>query len=129
MTLTSPSTRGNAPPPPPSVEVLGPLASGDVEVCLSKQLFRGGRPFLQYGLDEGRVVGSPVEVLDHYCFRDLGDTISHGLKSFEVRLESFVHPALDGFEVPWLRRFVRERLEVGSEAPTEVTPVVNAVSG
>jgi hypothetical protein len=36
---------------------------------------------------------------------------------------------LDGFEVPWLRRFVGERLEVGDEAPTEVAPVVDAVSG
>jgi hypothetical protein len=37
--------------------------------------------------------------------------------------------ALDGFEVPWLHRFVREGLEVGDEAPTEVAPVVDAVSG
>jgi hypothetical protein len=36
-----------------SDEVLGPLVSGDVEVCLSKQLFRGGQRFLQYGLDKG----------------------------------------------------------------------------
>jgi hypothetical protein len=37
--------------------------------------------------------------------------------------------ALNGFEVPWLRRLVRERLEVGDEAPTEVALVVDAVSG
>jgi hypothetical protein len=37
--------------------------------------------------------------------------------------------ALDGFEVPWLRRFVGEGLKIGGEAPTEVTPVVDAVSG
>jgi hypothetical protein len=43
-----------------SDEVLGPLIGGDVEVCFSKQLFRGGRRFLQYGSDEGRVIGSPV---------------------------------------------------------------------
>jgi hypothetical protein len=54
---------------------------------------------------------------------------THGLKSFEVRPESFIPPALDGFEVPWLRRFVGERLEVGGEAPTEVAPVVDAMSG
>ena len=36
-----------------SDEVLGPLVSGDVEVCLSKQLFGGGRRFLQYGSDKG----------------------------------------------------------------------------
>jgi hypothetical protein len=48
-----------------SDEVLGPLVSGDVEVCLSKQLFGGGRRFLQYGSDEGRVIGSPVEIFNH----------------------------------------------------------------
>jgi hypothetical protein len=36
--------------------------------------------------------------------------------------------ALDGFEVPWLRRFVGERLEVGGETPTEIAPVIDAVS-
>jgi hypothetical protein len=36
-----------------SDEVLGLLVSGDVEVCLSKQLFGGGRRFLQYGSDKG----------------------------------------------------------------------------
>jgi hypothetical protein len=39
------------------------------------------------------------------------------------------HPlAPDGFEVPWLRRLIRGRLEVGDEPPTEVTPIVDAVS-
>jgi hypothetical protein len=84
---------------------------------------------LQYGSDEGRVIRSPVEVLDYCCFRNLRDTISHGLKSFEVRPESLVPSALDGFEVPWLRRFVEERLKVGDEAPNEVALVVDAVSG
>jgi hypothetical protein len=37
--------------------------------------------------------------------------------------------ALDGFEVPWLRRFVGERLKVGGETSIEVAPVVNAVLG
>jgi hypothetical protein len=41
----------------------------------------------------------------------------------------FHPPALDGFEVPWLRQFVGEILKVGGEAPTEVAPVVNEVSG
>ncbi len=84
---------------------------------------------MQYGSDEGRVIRSPVEVLDYCCFRNLEDTISHGLKPFEVRPESFIPLALDGFEVPWLRRLVGERLEVGDEAPTEVAPVVDVVSG
>jgi hypothetical protein len=34
-------------------EVLCPLVSGDVEVRFLKQLFGGGRRFLQYGSDEG----------------------------------------------------------------------------
>jgi hypothetical protein len=84
---------------------------------------------LLYGSNEGRVIRSPVEVLDYCCFRNIGDTISHGLKSFEVRPKSLIPSALDGFEVPWLHRFVGERLEVGDEAPTEVAPVVDAVSG
>jgi hypothetical protein len=61
---------------------------------------------LQYGSDEGRVIRSPVEVLDYRCFRNLRDTISHGLKSFEVRLENLIPSALNGFEVPWLRWLV-----------------------
>jgi hypothetical protein len=87
-------------------EVLGPLVSGDVEVRFSKQLFRGGWRFLQYGLDEGRVIRSPVEVLNHCYLSDLGDTISHGLKPLEVRPKCFIAPAPAGFEVPWLHRLV-----------------------
>jgi hypothetical protein len=67
-----------------SDEVLGPLVSGDVEVRLSKQLFRGGQRFLQYGSDEDRVIGSPVEIFNHCCLGDFGDAISHGLKPLEV---------------------------------------------
>jgi hypothetical protein len=55
--------------------------------------------------------------------------ISHSLESFEVWSKSFVPLVLDGFEVPWLRWFVGETLKVGREAPTEVAPVVDAVSG
>jgi hypothetical protein len=109
-------------------EVLSSLVGGDVEVDFSEQLLGGSRRFLQYGSDEGRVVGSSVEVLDHGRLRDLGGAISHGLEPFEVRSESFVPPALDGFEVPWLRWFVGEGLKIGGEASTEVAPVVDAVS-
>jgi hypothetical protein len=84
---------------------------------------------LQYGSDEGLVIRSPVEVFDYRCFCNLGDSISHGLESFEVRPESLIPSTLDGFEVLWLHRFVGERLEVGDETPTEVAPVVDAVSG
>jgi hypothetical protein len=110
-------------------EVLSWLFGGDVDVGFPEQLLGGSRRLLQYGSDEGRVVGSSVEVLDHGRLRDLGDTIPHGLEPFEVRPESFVPPALDGFEVPWLRWFVGEGLKVGGEASTEVAPVVDAVSG
>jgi hypothetical protein len=110
-------------------EVLSSLVGGDVEVSFPEQLLGGSRRLLQYGSDEGRVIGSSVEVLDHGCLRDLGDTISHGLEPFEVRPESFVPPTLDGFEVPWLRWFVGEGLKVGGEASTEVALVVDAVSG
>jgi hypothetical protein len=110
-----------------SDEVLGSLVSGDVEVRFSKQLFGDNRCFLQYGSDEGRVIRSPVEVLNHCYLSDLGNTISHGLKPLEVRPKCFIAPAPDGFEVPWLRRFVGEGLKVGDETPTEVTPIVDAV--
>jgi hypothetical protein len=67
-----------------SDEVLGLLVSGDVEVCLSLKLFRGGRHFLHYGLDKGRVIGSSVEIFNHRCLGDFGDAVSHGLKPLEV---------------------------------------------
>jgi hypothetical protein len=67
-----------------SDEILRSFVGGDVEVDFPEQLLGGSQRLLQYGLDEGRVIRSPVEVLDHCHFCDLGDTISHGLKSFEV---------------------------------------------
>jgi hypothetical protein len=111
-----------------SDEVLGSFVGGDVEVGFPEQLLGGSRCFLQYGSNEGRVIRSPVEVLDYCCFRNLGDSIPHGLKSFEVRSKSLVPSALDGLEVPWLCWLVGEGLEVGDEAPTEVALVVDAVS-
>jgi hypothetical protein len=111
-----------------SDEILGPLVSGDVEVRLSKQLFGGGRCFLQYGSDEGRVNRSSVEVLNHCYLSDFEDTISHGLKPFEVRPKCFIASVPDGFEVPWPRLLVREGLEVGNKTPTKVAPIVDVVS-
>jgi hypothetical protein len=67
-----------------SYEVLGPFIRGDVEVCLLEQLFGGGWHFLEYGSDEGRVIGSPVEVFNHRCLGDFGDAVPHGLKPLEV---------------------------------------------
>jgi hypothetical protein len=109
-------------------EVLSPFVGGDVEVRFLKQLLGGGRRLLQYGSDEGRVIRSPVEILNHCCLSDLGDAISHGLKPLEVRPNCFIAPVPDGFEVPWLRRLVGEGLKVGDEAPTEVAPIVDEVS-
>jgi hypothetical protein len=67
-----------------SDEVLSSFVGGDVEVGFPEQLLGGSRRFLQYGTDKGRVIRSPVEVFDHCCFCDIGDTIPHGLKSFEI---------------------------------------------
>jgi hypothetical protein len=111
-----------------SDEVLSPFVGGDVEVRFLEQLLRGGRRLLQYGSDEGRVIGSPVEILNHCCLSDLGDAISHGLKPLEVRPKCFISPTPDGFEVPWLRPLVGEGLKVGDEAPTEIAPIVDVVS-
>jgi hypothetical protein len=67
-----------------SDEVLSSFVGGDVEVRLLEQLLGGSRHLLKYGPDEGRVIRSPIEVLDHCCFCNLGDMISHGLKPLEV---------------------------------------------
>jgi hypothetical protein len=80
-------------------------------------------------LDEGRVIGSPVEVFDHRHLGDFGDAVLHGLKPLEEWPEGFLALEPDGFEVPWSRRLVGEGLEVGDEAPTEVVPIIDAVSG
>jgi hypothetical protein len=66
-----------------SDEVLGPLIRGDVDVCLPKQLFRGGWRLLGYGSDEGRVVGSPIEDFNYGRLSDFGDVVPHCLKPFE----------------------------------------------
>jgi hypothetical protein len=112
-----------------SNEVLGPFIRSDVEVCLPEQLFGGGRCFLEYGSDECRIIGSSVKVFHHRCLDDFGDAVPRCLKPLEVRLEGFIVLAPDGFEVPWLHRLVREGLEIGDETPTEVAPIVDAVSG
>jgi hypothetical protein len=112
----------------PPMRSWAPFVSGDVEFRFSKQLFGGGQCFLQYGSDEGRVIRSPVEVLNHCCLSDLGDTVSHGLKPLEVQPKCFIAPAPHGFEVPWLCRLVGEGLKVADETPTEVTPIIDAVS-
>jgi hypothetical protein len=70
----------------------------------------------------------PSRSLNHCCLNDLEDAIPHGLKPLKVRPKCLIAPAPNGFEVPWLRRLVRERLKVGDEMPTEVTPIVDAVS-
>jgi hypothetical protein len=55
-----------------SDEVLGPLIRGDVDVRLLEQLFGGCWCLLKYGPDEGRIVGSPIEVFNHSRFGDFG---------------------------------------------------------
>jgi hypothetical protein len=64
-------------------EVLGSLIRGDVDVRLPKQLFGGGRRLLEYGSDEGRVVGCPIEVFNYSRLSDFGDVVPHHLKYFE----------------------------------------------
>jgi hypothetical protein len=111
-----------------SDEVLGPLIRGDVDVRLPEQLFGGGWCLLKYAPDEGRVVGSPIEVFIHSRFSDFRDAVPHCLKPFEERSESLIILVANGFEVPWLCQFIKERLEVLDKLATEVTLVVDAVS-
>jgi hypothetical protein len=91
-------------------------------------LFRSGQFLLEYGSDEGLVVGSTIEVFNHNHLSDFRDAIPHHLKSFEERLEGFIVLAPNGFEVPWLRWFIGERLEVRDKPATEVALVIDAVS-
>jgi hypothetical protein len=110
-------------------EVLGPFICGDVDVCLLEQLFGGGWCFLEYGSDAGRVVGSTVKILNYNRFSDFGDAVPHCLKPFEERSEGLIVLAPNVFEVPWLCRLVRERLEICDEATTKVAPIFDAVPG
>jgi hypothetical protein len=112
-----------------SDEVLGPFIRSDVDVWHQEQLLGSGWCFLEYGLDEGRVVGSPTKVFNYYRLSDFGDAVPHRLKPLEEQSESFIILAPDGFEVPWLRRLVEEGLEIGDEASTKVAPIIDAVPG
>jgi hypothetical protein len=82
---------------------------------------------LEYGSDEGRFVGSPIEVFNYDCLSDFGDVVPHCLKSFEERLEGLIIPSSDGFELLWMRRLIGKRLEVHDKPATEVTPIVDVV--
>jgi hypothetical protein len=109
-------------------EVLGPLIRNDVHVCLTEQLFGGDWCLLEYCSEEGRVVGSLVEVLNYSRLSDFRDKVPHCLKSFEERPEGLIILVPNGFEVPWLHRLIGERLEVRDKPVTKVTPIVNVVS-
>jgi hypothetical protein len=111
-----------------SNEVLGLLIRGDVDVCLPEQLFGGGWCCLKYGPDKGRVVGSAIEFFNHNRLSNFGNMVPHRLKSFEEQSESFITLPPNGLEVPWLYRFIGERLKIHDKPATEVTPIVDAVS-
>jgi hypothetical protein len=108
-------------------EVFGSLVGGDVDVRLLEQLFRGGGCLLEDSPDEGRVIGSTVEVIDHGCIRDIKDVVPHCLKMPKERAEGLVALVLDVLEVPWLRQFVGRGLKVCDKPAPEVIPVVNSV--
>jgi hypothetical protein len=111
-----------------SNEILSSLIHGDVDVHLPEKLFRGGGCFLKYSSDKNRIIGSPIEIFDHSCLSNLGDMVPHCLESSEERTESFIVLALDGFEIPWLRRLVGEGLEVRDKPTAEISPIINAMS-
>lgn len=62
-------------------KVPSPFISGDVDVRFAEKLFRGGRCLLEDGPNEGRVIRSTVEVLDHDCLSHIGDAVAHGLEA------------------------------------------------
>jgi hypothetical protein len=111
-----------------SNEVLILLIRGDVDIYLPEQLFRGGRCFLKYGSNESRVIGSPIEVFDHIRLSNLGDTVPHCLKSSEEQTKSFIILSPNRFEIPRLRRFIGEGLEVRDKPTTGISPIIHAVS-
>jgi hypothetical protein len=82
---------------------------------------------LEYSSDKGQVVGCPIEVFNYSRLSDFGDAVPHRLKSFEERSEGLVILVPNEFEVPWLRRLIKERLEVCDKPVTKVTPIVDAV--
>jgi hypothetical protein len=110
-----------------SNKVLGSLIRCDVDVRLPEQLFGGGWRLLEYGSDEGRVIGSPVEVFNYGRLSDFEDVVPHYLKPFEERSNGLIILAPDGFEVPWPRRLIGEGLEVRDKPATEFAPIVDAV--
>jgi hypothetical protein len=83
---------------------------------------------LEDSSDESRVVGSLVEIFDHGCLDNLENAVPHHLKSSEEQEESFIVLALDWFEIPWLRWFVGEGLEVRDKPVAEISPIVDVVS-
>jgi hypothetical protein len=72
-------------------------------------------------------IGSSIEVFNHSRLSNFGNMVPHRLKYFVELSESLIILPLNGFEVPWLRRFIGERLEVCDKPTTKVTPVVDAV--
>jgi hypothetical protein len=82
---------------------------------------------LKYGPDKGRVIGSPIEVFNHSRLNDFRNMVPHRLKTFDEQSESFITLSPNGLEVPWLHRFIGERLEIHDKLAAEVTPIVDAV--
>jgi hypothetical protein len=111
-----------------SNEFMSPLIRSDVYACLYEQLFKGGRCFLKYGPDKGRVVGSLIEVFNHSRLSDLENMVPHHLKPFEERTKSFIFLQPNGFEVRWLCQFIGERLEICDKSAAEVSLIIDAVS-
>jgi hypothetical protein len=52
---------------------------------------------------------------------------SSRLKSFEERVKSLVALVFDAVEIPWLRQFVGEGMEVRDKSVAEIFPIVDAV--
>jgi hypothetical protein len=82
----------------------------------------------KYGSNENQIVGSLIEVFNHSCLSNLGNTVPHYLKSSEERTDSFTIMSPNGFEIPWLHWLIGEGLEVLDKPAAKISPIVDAMS-
>lgn len=102
--------------------------SGDVPVGVAEELLEGVRSPLECGPYEGLIIGSPIEVLDHYLFGNVPDAVPHRLKLLKEQAKGLVILALYLHEIRQLHWLVSEQLEVGDKPIAKIGLVVVEVA-